>query len=57
MEVHIQLKIKGILAQDYNDARRQAQEKLQTMPMLAATEFSRIVVLKNTDQTFTAEIS
>jgi len=27
------------------------------MPMLAATEFSRIVVLKNTDQTFTAEIS
>lgn len=57
MNVHISLKIKDIKAIDYADARKQAESKIQSMPMLAATEFARMVVLKNTDGTFTAEVS
>ena len=57
MNVHISLKIKDIKAIDYDDARKQANDKIKTMPMLAATEFARMVVLKNTDGTFTAEVS
>lgn len=57
MNVHISLKIKDIEAIDYADARKQAESKIQSMPMLAATEFARMVVLKNTDGTFTAEVS